>query len=151
LPRYRVQSPNDVLRWIADTRQTRSKDKTVIATFIIDTEQRLWINDRHSEHVVCAAGEDVLSAGEMTFFVDKLQVEVVEVTNQSTGYRPEPESWSIVANALVHIGLPHPEDFTTSFLFRRCDACGTTNIVKEMWFECGVCQAALSREWNYGK
>lgn len=150
LPRYLVQNPEDILRWIAETRQVIQRDKTVIATFIIDVEQHLWINDRRSEHVVCAAGEDVLSAGEITFALHQRSVEVVEVTNQSTGYCPEPESWAAVSSVLKTIGLSPPSEFTTAFLFRRCDVCGTTNIVKEIWFECAVCQTALSHEWNYG-
>jgi hypothetical protein len=151
LPRYLIESANDVLHWIDDSRQVRSREKTVIATFIIDIQQRLWVNDRRSEHIVCAAGEDVLSAGEMTFAIHHQNVEVVEVTNQSTGFCPEPESWWAVESALERIGLPHPDDFTTSFLFRRCDNCKTTNIIKDMVFECAVCQAPLSQQWNYAE
>jgi hypothetical protein len=144
-----VHKSEDILRWIKDTQQSLQSDRTVTATFIIDIDEQLWINDRHSEHIVCANGEDVLSAGEITFAVDNAQVEVAEVTNQSTGYCPESESWWAVVCALEKIGLSHPPDFTTAFVFRRCDACGTTNIVKDLWFECAVCQSPLSEHWNY--
>lgn len=144
-----VHSDADVLSWIKNTRQSLNKSVVVTATFIIDLQQRLWINDQRSEHVLCAAGQTVLSAGEMTFQVQKGQVEVVEVTNQSTGYCPEPESWWAVAAALDAAGLSHPSDFTTAYLFRRCDVCDTTNIIKDLWFECGVCQSPLSEKWNF--
>lgn len=88
-----VRHAEDVVHWINEVSEPASEDGTFTVTFIVDTEQQLWINERRSEHFVCAAGHDVLSAGEMTFAIEKKQVEVVEVTNQSTGYCPEPESW----------------------------------------------------------
>lgn len=145
-----IRQPDDVLHWIKTTNPTMQPDKTIVATFIIDTDGLLWVADRHSEHIICAAGGKVLSAGEMTFDVSDKQIEVIEVTNQSTGFCPEPESWYAVENALTQIGLPHPDGFTTEYIFRRCESCGTTNIVKDIWFECGVCQAELSQDWNYG-
>ena len=48
-------------------------------------------------HVACAAGGPVLSAGEITFDDD---MTVAEITNQSTGFCPEPESWPAVSDAL---------------------------------------------------
>ncbi|MCC7451459.1 MAG: hypothetical protein IT324_28885 [Anaerolineae bacterium] len=111
-----IHHSGDVLNWIKETQQTLQRDGTVTATFIVDTSQQLWIADRHSEHVVCAAGQNVLSAGEITFAIQD-HVEVVEISNQSTGYSPEPESWQVVAEVLGRIGLPHPSDFTTSFCF----------------------------------
>ena len=99
-------------------------------TFIVDAAGLLWIADRHSEHVSCARGGDVLSAGEMTFEADNGKVSVIGITNQSTGYCPKPESWPAVAAALDKSGIQHPNCYTQSFLFRRCESCGQTNIVK---------------------
>ncbi len=144
-----VQSSDNIRHWIEETQQSLNKDNMVVATFIIDVNQQLWIADQRSEHVRCAAGQNVLSAGEMTFAVNKNRVEVVEVTNQSTGYCPEPESWDVVAEALSEIGLSYPLSFTTAFLFRSCENCGATNIIKDMWFECAVCQSPLSQKWNF--
>jgi hypothetical protein len=70
------------------------------------------------------------------------------VTNQSTGYCPEPESWPAVAAALDRIPLPHPGGFTPSFIFRRCPACVQLNVVKEGDFTCAVCGADLPLRWN---
>jgi len=144
-----VRQPQDVVQWMKATTEPPNDDGTKTATFIIDTDGQLWINERRAEHVLCAAGEAVLSAGEMTFAFRKNQIEIVEVTNQSTGYCPEPESWCAVASALERIGLAFPPDFTTAYLFRRCDKCGTTNIVKDSWFECAVCLSPLSQHWNF--
>ncbi|BDA71358.1 hypothetical protein CAL7716_055240 [Calothrix sp. PCC 7716] len=58
-------------------------------TVIIDVDEQLWIADRHSEHVQCARGQRVLSAGEITFTLASSNVLVSEVSNQSTGYCPE--------------------------------------------------------------
>jgi len=118
-------------------------------TFIIDPEQELWIADRRSEHVACADGGDVLAAGEMIFSVTGMRVEVVEITNQSTGYCPEPESWGMVAAVLDHLGIPHPDCFTAEFHFRRCDHCQTITLIKEGVFECAVCNSPLPPDWNF--
>src|ERR1700754_1038757 len=93
-----IGSVSDVIDWFTRTGQDSVRGEAVRATFIIDTDGWLWIADRHSEHVACAAGRDVLSAGEMTFETNRqTQVVVVSaVTNQSAGYCPEPESWPVV-------------------------------------------------------
>lgn len=144
-----VQSQTDVLSWIQQTHQQPDAEGEVTATFIIDTNGNLWVADRYSEHVACAAGGPVLSAGEMTFRVAGTRAEVSAVTNQSTGFCPEPESWSSVESALDKIGLAHPDDFTTHFHFRRCGRCSSINIVKDDWFVCIVCDAELDQTWNF--
>ena len=142
-----IRSAGDVLVWIHETEQPQEADGTVISTFIIDTAGQLWINDRRSEHVLCAAGGNVLSAGEITF--DATSATVTAITNQSTGYCPEPASWSAVQKALNHAAILHPGDFTTSYIFRKCASCGTKNIIKDDWFYCGVCDAKLPETWNF--
>lgn len=145
-----IHSSQDLIQWVEDTKQTQEYDGAIIVTFIIDTNGELWINDRHSEHVLCANGQNVLSAGEMTFSMDD-NVEVIEVTNQSTGYCPEPDSWYAVEGALDKAKIPHPSNFTAAYLFRRCENCGQKNIVKDEWFYCGVCDNSLDKEWNFDK
>lgn len=147
--RVLIESQTDIFNWIKNTNQQPEQNDLVVATFIIDTEGQLWINDRRSEHVLCAAGKNVFSAGEMAFEVDQNHVEVIEVSNQSTGYCPEPESWWAVKQALNEIKIPHPPYFTMKFIFRLCEKCGTKNIVKDSWFECAVCQAPLNEKWNF--
>lgn len=143
-----VLQPDDVRTWFSTTQQEVTRDQSVTATFIIDTMHQLWIADRHSEHVVCAAGQPVLAAGEITFIIQREHLSVSEITNQSTGYCPEPACWATVAATLDALSLDHPAAFTTTFIFRRCEQCGTINIVKEDIFECGVCGTALSCDWN---
>ena len=122
------------------------------ATFVIDTDGRLRVADRRSEHVACAGGGDVQSAGEMFFLIDgSAASKLAGVTNQSTGYCPEPESWPAVAAALDAASLPHPGGFTTEFVFRLCKACGQRNVVKEGVFECGACGRPLSAAWNFDR
>lgn len=147
--RVMVRTAEDIRRWVHETQQTTEYDDLFIATFVIDLEGRLWINDRRSEHVLCAAGRSVLSAGEMAFDVDEKSVAIVEISNQSTGYCPEPTSWSAVAQALKTTNVAHPDGWTLTCLFRLCDACGSKNLVKDGWFMCGVCDAPLSKTWNF--
>lgn len=75
---------------------------------------------------------------------------MAEVSNQSTGFCPEPESWPAVAAALDRIGVRHPGRFTTEVVFRRCEKCGERNVVKDDWFACGLCGAELPMGWNFG-
>lgn len=147
--RCNIGSERDILDWIAITHQTMDSEGSLVATFVIDLDGRLWIADRYSEHVQCARGREVLSAGEMTFTITATAVEVSAITNQSTGYCPEPESWPVVRSALNHAMLKHPPYLTISFTFRKCVKCGMTNIVKEDWFLCGVCMCELPAKWNY--
>jgi hypothetical protein len=83
------------------------------------------------------------------FFGNRGGVEVAEITNLSTGFCPEPESWEAVRDALDRIGVRHPGQFTSCFVFRRCPGCGGRNVVKEGVFECAVCGSELPPEWNF--
>jgi hypothetical protein len=84
----------------------------------------------------------------MTINVRPAEVRVTWVTNQSTGYCPEPDSWPAVQAALARAGIAAPEGFSQEFLFRRCPRCGSINIIKNGIFECGVCATLLPEEWN---
>src|SRR5689334_7247487 len=103
-----IRQAQDISSWVKETHQRPNTDGTATATFIINLQEQLWIADQHSEHVQCAGGEDVLVAGEITFEIESRQVRVRAITNQSTGYCPEPESWPIVQRVLDRMQLPHP-------------------------------------------
>ena len=120
----------------------------VVSTFVIDEAGWLRIADRRSEHVACAGGRPVRSAGEMTFAVRRSGASVTWVTNQSTGYCPEPNSWPAVEAALARTGIAAPDGFSQAFDFRRCPCCGSINIIKDGVFECAVCSTPLPGVWN---
>ena len=143
----RILSPQQVLQWIENTRQKQTNQQ-VVATFVVNLQEELVINDRHSEHVMCAGGHPVLSAGEITFEVNKAHVSVVAVTNQSTGYCPEPSSWPSVARAMRKAGLEGPHCFTNAYEFRFCYHCQQINLIKDQVFECVVCENMLEAHWN---
>lgn len=71
------------------------------------------------------------------------------VSNQSTGYCPDPDSWSAVGAALDRAGVPHAGEFTEPVIFRRCPACGGRNLVKDDDFVCAVCGGDLPARWNF--
>jgi len=137
-----------VVSWSEMFLPSGRKRGTIPATFIIDTNEWLWIADRHSEHVGCADGGDVLAAGEIVFSRAADQIWIEEISNQSTGYCPEPESWVILSQVLGRLGMKYPSSFTAAFIFRRCDHCKTINIIKDDVYECAVCDAPLSQVWN---
>jgi len=128
---FLINSGLDIENWILHSNQKVNDNQEIIATFIIDEELNLRISDRHSEHVVCAAGKDVLSAGEITFRIVNKQVKnISKVSNQSTGYCPEPSSWSYVSKALEKLNIDYPDYFTEAFIFRICKNCHNINIDK---------------------
>ncbi|MFJ9419675.1 hypothetical protein ACIRPT_36755 [Streptomyces sp. NPDC101227] len=117
-------------------------------TFVIDLSGFLRLAPRRSEHVTCAGGEPVLSAGEMGFGRAAGRWTVSEVTNQSTGYCPDLTSWAAITEALERVGLAHPDGFTHHVVFRRCEQCQEHNIVREDDFVCVFCGAELPVTWN---
>lgn len=143
-----VKCREDVQQWIKETGQAIGNDNEVIATFVVRKDKRLYISDRHAEHIVCAKGQPVLSAGEITFKVDKA-IGVSAITNQSTGYCPEPQSWKYVAKALKKAKLEYGKGFTIEFIFRKCSKCDSINIVKDDWYVCAVCDEDLDKKWNF--
>lgn len=120
-------------------------------TFVVDAGGALWLSDRRSEHVACARGRPVLAAGELFLSITPTKVVVARVTNQSTGYCPEPGSWPAVRDALRAAGLEPPEAFSHEFHFRRCTACSVINLLKPEMPECGACGADLPEEWNFAE
>src|SRR5437660_1201584 len=115
-----ITCADNLRTWMKATAQKPNAQGLIVATFVVDLEGCLRIADRHSEHVACAGGEPVLSAGEIGFLCDEKEIEVTEVSNQSTGYCPEPESWPQVAQALDRIPVHHPGSFILEVAFRRC-------------------------------
>jgi hypothetical protein len=92
----KVNSVHDLENWIEQTNQ----QGLIVVTFVVNEQGKLLVADRSSEHISCSGGHAVLSAGEMFFRVSNSTVEVVDVSNQSTGFCPEPESWPAVAATL---------------------------------------------------
>jgi hypothetical protein len=135
--------------WLSATGQEPKREGLIAVTFVVDRQGCLRVADRGSEHIACAGGEPVLSAGELFLRRGDEELKVVEASNQSTGFCPEPESWTAVAAALDRLGIAHPGRFTLALTFRRCPACGERNVVKEGWFVCGVCGADLPQAWNF--
>ncbi|MEU8777081.1 hypothetical protein [Streptomyces sp. NPDC048606] len=117
-------------------------------TYVVDAAGVLRCAPRRSEHVVCAGGAAVLAAGEMSLREEAGRWVVEEVSNQSTGYCPDVDSWPAVADALGAAAIEHPPGFTHAVVFRRCPACGELNIVREEYFVCVFCDGALPEVWN---
>jgi hypothetical protein len=147
----RIDSLGVLLSWLVGHHGGVAGGVTDAATFVIDPEGFLRLADRRSEHVACAGGGPVLSAGEMFYLAAGDAVLVEEVSNLSTGYCPEPESWVAVGEALDSLGVIHPGRFTTEVVFRLCPECGERNVVKDGWFACQVCGGDLPEVWNFDK
>ena len=141
-----VLTREDISAWLETDSTERLPDGAWIATFTVGTDQVLYLAPRRSEHVACAAGGPVLAAGEITI---DAECSVTDISNQSTGFCPEPESWTSVELVLERIGLDHPGEFTTAVIFRLCPKCHERNIVKDSWFHCQLCDAKLTDAWNF--
>lgn len=148
-PRSLIRSVADAGEWIGLHRDDIDGEGLIPATFIVDVDGQLWVADRRSEHVACARLGDVLAAGEMFFGWEEREAVVVRISNQSTGYCPEPESFPAVGAALTKAGLCHPEEFEPAFEFRRCPSCETICILKYDDDDCAVCGGSLPPAWNF--
>ena len=145
MPRSEHALPADFDKW-AVTRTAEELSEPF--TFVVDAAGVLRLAPRRSEHVACAGGEAVLSAGEISFCEDSGRWAVDEISNQSTGYCPDVSSWPAVAQALDLAGIVRPSGFTHEVVFRRCHSCRQLNIVREEDFVCVLCDEPLPREWN---
>ena len=143
---YRYVGPNEIVARVTETcggsivdtveelvNSLRSMDdyqngESLTVTFVIGLDRRLRVANRRSEHVMCASGHAVLGAGEMTFLCDGKAVFVERVTNQSTGYCPEPESWQSVAHALDEIPVDRPDFFGPAFVTNLSSAATVANL-----------------------
>ncbi|WP_432186527.1 hypothetical protein [Streptomyces sp. Tue6028] len=140
-----MRSPADFVEWVL----ARTVEELAEPfTFVVDQAGLLRLAPRRSEHVVCAGGEAVLGAGEISFREELGRWAVDEVSNQSTGYCPDVSSWSAVAEALDQAGIVRPSGFTHEVVFRRCPTCRQLNIVREDDFVCVFCDEVLPGEWN---
>ena len=142
-----ILSLDDLKSWL---KKQEAANETIVATFVLDDKLELRLADRHSEHVACAEGRPVYSAGEIFFSCDSQFPEILEISNQSTGYCPDVTSWETLQGVLDSLGISHPGKFTLEVTFRLCPACGERNIVKDKWFFCALCNASLPLEWNFG-
>jgi hypothetical protein len=140
-----MRSPADFDEWVS----ARTVEELAEPfTFVVDRAGVLRLASRRSEHVVCAGGEAVLGAGEISFREESGRWAVHEVSNQSTGYCPDIGSWPAVVAALDRAGVVHPSGFTHEVVFRRCPSCRQVNIVREEDFVCVFCDEVLPTEWN---
>jgi hypothetical protein len=144
-----IRSKENLIETLENLDFSKSEASETTFTFVIDGDGFLRLAHRRSEHVACAGGEEVLSAGEMTFGWNSKGLGLESVSNQSTGYCPEPESWTAVELALKKLGLDPPYGFSSEFIFRRCPQCFQTNLVKDSHYFCGVCEAELPKDWNF--
>lgn len=143
-----IASRDDLTRWLSrqtDDEAERDDQGRLIATFTVD-EAGLRLAPRRSEHVRCVGGGPVLAAGELWIGLELEGAVIEEATNQSAGFAPAPKSWPALAAVLDAAGIPRPEGWARSFLFRRCPSCAQLNIVKDLWFVCGACDGALEEE-----
>jgi hypothetical protein len=135
---------------LADWLSSRNRDERAEPfTFVVALDGLLRLAPRRSEHVTLAGGDVVLGAGEMTFVQAGADWRVAEVTNQSTGFCPDPDSWPAIAAALDRVGVSHPGDFTGKVTFRMCPNCGERNIVRDDDFTCALCESTLPAYWNF--
>lgn len=142
-----IRSGTDLADWLTERGTAESAEPF---TFVVALDGLLRLAPRRSEHVACAGGADVLAAGEMGFRGTEGSWEVHEVSNHSTGYCPDVESWRAVALALERAGVMHSGRFTYEVVFRRCEDCGERSIVREADFVCVFCGGELPPAWNAG-
>lgn len=144
-----IRTAADAVSWLQDHSDQEDERGFIWATYVVDPQGVLRLADRHSEHVACAGGGQVLAAGEIAFSLSSSGTEIEEISNLSTGYCPEPDCWTAVQQAISRTGLDHPDSFSSAIIFRKCPSCNQRNVVKDDWFYCGVCEEELPSQWNF--
>src|SRR5262245_55739772 len=81
-----IASVRDLRDWLAASQRRASFQDRPIFTFVIDETGTLRVADRSSEHVSCAGGRPVQSAGEFVLAHTSDGWHIEEISNQSTGY-----------------------------------------------------------------
>lgn len=150
-PRHAVVDAAELLSWVSAHLGFSRRDHQITLTYVVRPPNLLFVADRHSEHVACARGEMVLTAGEITFERHGSDLRLLDTSNLSTGYCPESISWPALSSALVAAGFPKIEGFTQPFEFRYCIPCQQTCVIKDDVFECPSCFTNLPHDWNYPK
>lgn len=146
--RTQITHACDVQRWMREHLHEADIEGCITSTFILDLHAQLYVSHRRTEHVACARCQPVLAAGEITFLEDDAVCSIERVTNQSTGYCPDPSSWKALEPVLRAIGLSFPSYFTPAFDFRRCPKCLQLCMFKENEETCLVCDFPLPLSWN---
>ncbi|HEV2639138.1 MAG TPA: hypothetical protein VGX23_28615 [Actinocrinis sp.] len=141
----RIRSAADIDEWLEDRSAAELAEPF---TFVVDADGVLRLAPRRSEHVVCAGGGRVYSAGEMAFERTAAGWAVTESSNQSAGYCPDTDTWPAVAASLDRAGIGHPDAFSHEVVFRRCPSCHERSIVHESAFVCAFCSGELPEQWN---
>ena len=136
-----IESADALAAWLERNPDAQAEG----ATYVVDLRGRLKVAPRRSEHVACASGEPVLTAGELTFGA---AATIARASNHSTGYCPDVDSFAALEKALRDAGLQPPRAFSPALVFRRCPRCRELNVVKGGWFVCAMCDADLPEEWN---
>jgi hypothetical protein len=134
----------ELRRWLLDQRM----GSPVALTYVVTLRRRLCVAPREAEHVACARAMPVLAAGEVTVAMARDAVRVLSLTNQSSGYCPEPSCFEAVTLALDALGILAPTSFEHEFIFRRCPTCWTIVVVKDDDFTCPSCETTLPPAWN---
>ncbi len=149
IPRQKVTNPQDIWSWIEKNEEDFISKNEVTCTYVVDIDFSLWITSRHYEHVACARRAKVLGAGEITFALSQSEIIISYISNQSTGYCPGVESWSVLEWILPRLGIEYPDYYSLALIFRICPRCHQINIIKENLYECAVCDAALERAMSF--
>ena len=140
-----IENAESLRAWLANL-QREDRDADGWATYTIGTDGLLRLAHRRTEHVACAGAGEVLAAGEVQFDPSG---EVVWLSNNSTGFCPDLSSFEAVSATFSAAGLSPPPAFDHAVVFRRCRACGERSVIKDDDFRCGVCEAPVSRVWNF--
>jgi len=147
----KIEDCKEIIDWIRLNSKITKPESLTVCTFVINMKGSLLIADRHSEHVQCALGENVLGAGEIGFIIGSQgSVKVESITNQSTGYCPSSNCWDEVSKALTKIdGLIIPDKFEPSFTFSYCSRCKQRQIVRDDFYYCAICGEELLSEEDF--
>ncbi len=139
ISRLAPATPDDIRSW-----SLAPNNGNLELTFVVDPRGQLWLSIDTASMSPARADSPYSLLASCVPRVTPQQVAVVSVSNQSTGYCPEPDCWPAVRDALRNAGLESPNEFTHAFDFRRCVSCSGINILKDGMPDCPSCGTELT-------
>lgn len=107
--RFLIRDYQDLQKAIPKIEQEKNGHPSKPQTYIITTDNKMFIGGDVHEHVDVAQGEDVLAAGEAFFEKYDNKWIIEKINNRSYGYFPDKTCFSEIKKALENSGIVFPD------------------------------------------
>lgn len=112
--RFLIRDSDDLKKAIPIIEQEKNGHPSRPQTYIVTTDNKLYIGGDVHEHVDVAQGEDILAAGEAFFEKNNGKWIIEKINNRSYGYFPDKTCFSEIKKAMENSGIVIPCNITSA-------------------------------------